>query len=133
MKNYEILKKKIEKERERIDKIKEFFEENSFKNSQMWKWVQEFGEFEQALKEHKSWNDHSTIMGLAGEIADELITRAQTDIKEEEFFKKIKLEEWDEMYFEFIELNTTLILNAIDSKLKRTEERIETRFYNQYN
>lgn len=133
MKNYETLRKKIKKEKERIDKIKEFFEENSFKNSQMWKWVQEFGEFEQAMKNYKNTNNYGTTIELIGEIADELITRAQTDISEEEFIKKLELEKWNETYLEFIRVHMNFILTAIDGKLERTENRIKTRYYAQYN
>ena len=127
------IRKKIEAEKERILKIKSFFEERSFEGSQFWKWVQEFGELEQEIKNFIGNGTKDSLEKLVDEIADELITRAQTEIKEEDFLKKLKLEKWEIVYKDVCSALKDRIIKRIDFKLNRTEERIKKRFYEQYN
>lgn len=127
------IKAKIETEKERIMKIKSFFEERSFEGSQFWKWVQEFGELEQEIKNFIGNGTEESLEKLVDEIADELITRAQTNIKEEDLLKKLKLEKWETVYVEVCSALKDRIIRKIDFKLDRTEERIEKRYYEQYN
>lgn len=127
------LKEKISKEKDRIKKIKNFFEEKSFKGSQFWKWVQEFGEMEQELKNYIKVKNKKNLQKLIDEIADEIITRYQTEIKEEDLLKKLELEKWKEVYLKVLKQNEKEIINRIDFKLNRTEQRIKDKYYEQYN